>query len=43
MKHFPIRATFVFFFALVAFSAQGAERAPGKAAIASARVTAATS
>jgi gamma-glutamyltranspeptidase / glutathione hydrolase len=34
MQH--LRAVFVFVFALVAFSVQGAERAPGKAAIASA-------
>jgi gamma-glutamyltranspeptidase/glutathione hydrolase len=36
MKHLSIRPAFVLFFALVAFSVQGAERVPGKAAIASA-------
>jgi gamma-glutamyltranspeptidase/glutathione hydrolase len=36
MKHLSIRTAFVFFLALVAFSVQGAERVPGKAAIASA-------
>jgi gamma-glutamyltranspeptidase/glutathione hydrolase len=36
MKHLPTRAAFVFFFAFLALCVQGAERVPGKAAIASA-------